>query len=204
MTEYQKHTTHTDALDTLGTIIGEGEKRDAIHIAVFPAVAAERLNPGDHVYLVGENIAAQCHPGHPEAVGIVDPFLTSPVPFREGFWLLVYPRQITSLRHVWEHPDFPASREVPVDLVKVQAMASQLLSDKATSEQWLRDFCNNSDVPGFHATIGAALEQQDDDYVVFYGSDAHGDIPDEFWHHLGIYTGETIVSNPAKHFTCSC
>lgn len=37
---YEKHTTHTDALDTLGSIIGPDEKRDAIHLAVFPVYAA--------------------------------------------------------------------------------------------------------------------------------------------------------------------
>ena len=30
---------HTDALDTLGSVITEHEKRDAIHLAVEPAVA---------------------------------------------------------------------------------------------------------------------------------------------------------------------
>lgn len=34
-----KRSIHTDALHTLGTIIGEGEKRDAIHIAVEPCIA---------------------------------------------------------------------------------------------------------------------------------------------------------------------
>ncbi len=40
---------HTDALHTLGSIIGESEKRDAIHLAVEPVVAGERLTPGQNV-----------------------------------------------------------------------------------------------------------------------------------------------------------
>lgn len=36
----------TDALETLGTIIGTSEGRDAIHLAVEPVEAGERLSPG--------------------------------------------------------------------------------------------------------------------------------------------------------------
>ena len=38
-----KRSVTTDALEPLGTIIGEGEKRDAIHLAVEPMTADERL-----------------------------------------------------------------------------------------------------------------------------------------------------------------
>lgn len=47
-----KRTVTTDALETLGSIIGPDEKRDAIHLAVEPAVAAERLYPGQDVGLL--------------------------------------------------------------------------------------------------------------------------------------------------------
>jgi hypothetical protein len=49
----EKRSVHTDALATLGTIIGEGEKRDAIHLAVEPTVAAEKLYPGQDVGVDG-------------------------------------------------------------------------------------------------------------------------------------------------------
>jgi len=100
--------THTDALATLGTIITPNEKRDAIHLAVFNAVAGENLQPGDHIYLTDDSGARLFRPGDEVTpLGIVDPFLTEPVAKGERFWLIVYPRQITSLRHVWEHPNFP-------------------------------------------------------------------------------------------------
>jgi hypothetical protein len=46
-----KHKVATDALETLGTIIDDSAKRDAIHLAVIPAVAGEDLLPGMHVQL---------------------------------------------------------------------------------------------------------------------------------------------------------
>lgn len=44
-----KRTVATDALETLGMIITESEKRDAIHPAVEPAMAAHTLRPGEDV-----------------------------------------------------------------------------------------------------------------------------------------------------------
>jgi len=96
--------THTDALASLGTIINPSEKRDAIHLAVEPVIAGENMYPGDHIKLVG-GVAMKTGPN--TGLGIVDPFLTLPVAKGERFWLVVYPRQITSLRHVWAHPAFP-------------------------------------------------------------------------------------------------
>lgn len=108
---------NTDALATLGTIIGPNEGRDAIHLAVEPVTAGERLTRGDRICLVpdGEGGYHALHEGDEKhgrtaAVGIVDPFLTHPTVYPgERFWLVVLPRQITSLRHVWEHPAFTPS-----------------------------------------------------------------------------------------------
>lgn len=100
--------THTDALASLGTIIKETEKRDAIHLAVEPVIAGDRLLPGDHILLDPNNGKAFRAPLN-QGLGIVDPFLGQVIQPGERFWLVVYPRQITSLRHVWEHPAFPAS-----------------------------------------------------------------------------------------------
>jgi hypothetical protein len=58
-TETNKHSVTTDALHTLGTILGAGEKRDAIHLAVEPAIAAETLHPGQDVGLVNGNAASR-------------------------------------------------------------------------------------------------------------------------------------------------
>src|SRR5258708_2744536 len=79
-----KRTVSTDALETLGTIIGTTEKRDAIHLAVNPTQAKQMLRPGQDVGIDGTT-------NNP--VGIVDPFLKRPIKEGEWFWLVVYPRQ---------------------------------------------------------------------------------------------------------------
>jgi hypothetical protein len=86
----------------LGAAPGEDARRDAIHIAVAPVVAAARLLPGQHVGLQEDGQAC----AHEEPIGIVDPFLTEAVAAGQRFWLFLYPGTITSLRHVWTHPAF--------------------------------------------------------------------------------------------------
>jgi hypothetical protein len=108
MTNADKRSVSTDALETLGTIIGPNEKRDAIHLAVEPVIAAQDLNPGDNIGFVGNGSAVgYCA----KPLGIVDPFIKGVVKKGQRFWLVVYPRQITSLRHVWSHPSFPEKEE---------------------------------------------------------------------------------------------
>lgn len=92
----------------LGRLITDGDRRrDAIHIAVAPVTAAERLAPGQHVGLVQEGsweLAGPCA----APIGIVDPFLAGPVEPGQRFWLFLYPGTVTSLRHIWTHPAFTA------------------------------------------------------------------------------------------------
>lgn len=104
-------TVATDALATLGTIIGKNEKRDAIHIAVLPMVAGTRMFPGTPCGVGAGGVASDEVPDE-KRHGIVDPFLEEPVEKGQMFWMLLKPRMVTSLRHVWEHPAFPASELV--------------------------------------------------------------------------------------------
>lgn len=198
----QKHTVATDALETLGTLIDDKAGRDAIHLAVEPSVAAERLYPGQHVGFVEGGIGANVG----KTVGIVDPFLIGPVYPGQHFWLIVYPRQITSLRHVWTHPAFDEANPVAA------------VPDKSASEQWLRDFCAASDCPGYEDVMKVIVSDNgvqlgdseyygksrvDGDAIFFSGLDAHGDIPDEFWDHVEVVTGKK-VRHRASYFSCSC
>lgn len=184
----------TDALETLGTLIDDTAGRDAIHIAVEPVVAAISLYPGQDIGLTADG--ARPVGDGVKGIGVVDPFLSGVVYPGQRFWLLVYPRTITSLRHVWEHPGFD-NDAVPFDR-------------KVASEQWLRDFCERSDCPSYESVIGAAIDNRggsygDFEYLHFSGIDAHGDIPPEFWDHVEIVTGQTVPSDErGTYFSCSC
>jgi len=90
----------------LGQLIEDGDRRrDAIHIAVAPLTAVERLAPGQHVGLVRDDDSELVGPCE-RAIGVVDPFLTAAVEPGQRFWLFLYPGTITGLRHVWTHPAF--------------------------------------------------------------------------------------------------
>ena len=93
----------------LGQLIEDGDRRrDAIHIAVAPVTAADRLTPGQHVGLVEEGNLELVGPCD-RPIGAVDPFLAAEVEPGQRFWLFLYPGTITSLRHVWTHPVFTAA-----------------------------------------------------------------------------------------------
>jgi hypothetical protein len=90
----------------LGQLIEDGDRRrDAIHIAVAPVTAAERLSPGQHVGLIQEGNLELVGPCDCN-IGIVDPFLAKEVEPGQRFWLLLYPGTVTGLRHIWTHPVF--------------------------------------------------------------------------------------------------
>jgi hypothetical protein len=198
-----KRSVSTDALETLGNVIDERAGRDAIHLAVEPVRAGERLLAGQNVGLVGglAYATAAC-----EKLGIVDPFLKVPIEIGQRFWLVVYPRQITSLRHVWTHPSFDAEAIV--------------FDPKAESEKWLRDWCEQTGSPAYEQIVEAAQTGESGDYsdgyfygltyregyfcTVGYQCDVRG-IPSEFWKHLSIVTGKGFEpSEHSDYFSCSC
>lgn len=196
-----KRSVATDALDTLGTApLDDQQKRDAIHLAVEPVIAGERLNPGERV-TVTDGVAMSADGD--EVLGIVDPFLTKPVRKGQRFWFVMLPRTIRSLRHVWSHPAFA---DEPV--IGVPAMKSE--PDKAASERWLRDFCAAADCPGYEQVMGKVADiadgnndSWDAEYMHFDGRDAHGEIPAEFWTHAEIVLGRKIANRPT-YFSCAC
>ncbi len=196
-----KRKVSTDALETLGTIIDKNAGRDAIHLAVEPVVAAHDLVRGQHIGL-DENGCASCLA--PKMLGIVDPFIDGLIKKGEMFWLIVYPRQITSLRHVWSHPDF--------------ADNPKTTKQKETSEQWVRNWIERTeDAPTYEdlislAMTGHGVEQSeyygnrwslDNDYLFSSGMDACGEIEPALWDHLEVITGKPISERPT-YFSCSC
>lgn len=129
MSNADSRSPNTDALDTLGMIHWKDEGRDAIHLAVQQVVAGHDLAPGQRIGIVfdtqgighaiaeGMEYAAgyQDSDGQPVSDtapyhGIVDPFLHRGPKEGERFWFVMKPREVRSLRHVWEHPDFPEGK----------------------------------------------------------------------------------------------
>lgn len=201
----EKRKVHTDALETLGHIIGETEKRDAIHLAVNPTVAKEKLLPGQDVGVDGTI-------NNP--VGIVDPFLKTSVNIGERFWLVIYPRQIHSLRHVWTHPSFPEENEI---------------NDVDKSIKWMENFAKNIRYIKYHDVLPESTIEIGIDYktlmglaytwlggeggfsTIYNGFDTqdieseHDEDIEEFWFHYEIITGKK-VDEPQKidFFGCCC
>ena len=122
VTVTDKRTVHTDALDILGRVITDEDQigRDAIHLAVEPVVAGQTLHAGMEVGRMADGTFG--YSNITKTLGIVDPFIRNVVQIGQKFLLVIYPRQITTLRHVWEHPEFgpdvvnPATEpKVPVE-----------------------------------------------------------------------------------------
>lgn len=216
-----KRSVATDALETLGTIIGEGAGRDAIHLAVEPVIASERLLAGQDVYLLPDGRAAK---GKDNAVGIVDPFLKESVKPGEKFWLVVYPRQITSLRHVWSHPAFPEELHpefheeiLDSEITEAEKEKARHVAERLTNsgERWLRNWCNTNDGLNYEEFIevvkNGSWDSEDGEYgatingeyISVGGKDASGSIPDEVWEHVEAVTGKKQEVRPS-YFSCSC
>lgn len=182
----------TDALATLGTIIDDSAKRDAIHLAVVPMIAGSPLAPGEHVNKNG----SWEHPYTERAVGIVDPFLRTNVKPGERFWLVIYPRVITSLRHVWTHPAF--ADEAPPSV------------DRSASETWMRAWAEmhllgmNEDMGYLHTLDEAydfAIKAGHELRIGSYES-ARDYIDSTWWDHWETITGCTGERD--GYFSCAC
>jgi hypothetical protein len=182
----------SDAQETLGSLIDERAGRDAIHVAVFPAVAGDRLAPGQHV---GKDGAPSTKPH----VGIVDPFLAGPVFPGERFWVLLYPRTITGLRHVWTHPAFGESAEEPVQ------------PGISRHEAWIRQFADRVGL-GYSTLMEGAAEwvrthdgKWGGEYLCLGGLLEGESVPDEFWPHYEAVTGTSVPEKARQSFfSCSC
>lgn len=168
---------------TLGQILTGNEGRDAVHVAIAPCVAKEKLYPGQDVGADGTT--AQPH------VGIVDPYLKHPVLPEQGFWLCLYPNTVTSLRHEWEHPAFPATEKT-----------------QDGSVAWLTDFAAT-----FGMTYDAVIEAAKEWLNTGEWTWLNYDTPDRawtdrvlFWQHFENATGIEVPEDDkgSTFFTCSC
>lgn len=172
--------------------------RDAIHIAVIQVVAAEELKPGDHVCLTKNSgtpptVKAWYSDEDLEPIGIVDPFISKDAIIYKGtiFFLFLYPKTVTSLRHHWTHPAF-----------RDEGAEIKLSEEKQKALSWLEDFAIEADL-----TLEALLEGAED-YVKNGNYLCEGDkwdsfdFEEEFWEHYKTYTGKP--PKEGSFFSCSC
>ena len=193
----------------VGTLIEAGAQRDAIHIAVAPSVAGQRLYPGQHVVLSspGDDLETMigAAPGQ-ETIGIVDPFLTHPVSKGERFWTFLHPQTITSLRHNWPHPAFEPTGKVskPADAATPKA-GKTFSKSKASSKAWLTAFGSVHGLSYDDLIDAASKWLNRGDYLIDGGKYEGQSVPDEFWDHYDNVQG--IKTDPADRqsfFSCSC
>jgi hypothetical protein len=181
--------------DYLGKLITSEQAKDAIHIAIAPVTAAEKLSPGDHVGLNADGLATEMA----EPIGVVDPFLKKVVRPGEKFWLLLYPNTITALRHEWTHPAFAV------------AAADTAGPIKSDSEAWIRAFAAR--IPLDYDTVMGGAH----DYIMSIRGGGYGEylnfgslledecVPEEFWPHYEAVTGESVAeAERGSFFSCSC
>lgn len=107
-------------------------------------------------------------------------------------------------------PEYPEAAAV---------VASVLSEETATSVAWLVEFTNAADCPMFATTFAAATghhdlnrdeegycgSENDGEYLMFWGRDAHSEIPPEFWDHVEKVAGKPIPGRDrVSRFACSC
>jgi len=168
--------------------------RDAIHIAVCPVIAGEDLKSGNIIALDNGGNVAHLSTISNKAIGIVDPYLGDVVINKsERFWCFLFPRTIISLRHVWEHPDFP-SEVIP-----------ELSLETKKSQDWMNKYSEE---------LGFSVEKilsRTTDWIKKGETWSEGDtfemkeLPDEFWTHYEILTGIKVSKDKKENFfRCSC
>lgn len=178
---------------TLGQILTGNEGRDAVHVAIAPCVAKEKLFPGQDVGADGTT--AQPH------VGIVDPYLKHPVLPEQGFWVCLYPNTVTSLRHEWTHPAFGP-----------QGTTKASEDDVEFSRQWLQRYAermNSYDLEdnGSEAAYKRLVDGLHSGELYARGTDLHGlydlDDAEELREHAERVLGIKIDWGRFS-FSCSC
>lgn len=171
----------------LGSLIFGHEKRDAIHIAIAPVVAGHSLSAGAHVGLDAEGRAI----ASPNPIGIVDPFLTNPVVEGQKFWLCLYQKTVTGMRHEWRHPHFPdrTKDEEPEAVSEARSWIANFADEVGISYQELMDGADQ-----WIVTKGY-------EYLCFGGLLEGKSVPEEFWDHFKTITGK---KGKGSFFTCSC
>lgn len=176
----------------LGELLKFPQSRDAIHVAVYPVVADKTLQPGQHIGLIDNERASDTV----KTLGIVDPFLKTAVKKDERFWMFLYPNTVTSMRHHWNHPNFPDTDNT---------------SDAEFSRKWMIDWVIRNMPKGYYDDDEKEYTEQEAlDVGIRCGhtlcvgphESAREHIDSEWWGHWERITG--CNGNREGYFSCSC
>lgn len=178
----------------LGKLIIKEEYRDAVHVAIAPVKAAEKLHRGQRVALVEGTLDRVCSQG--KKIGVVDPFLNqSIVEKNDEFFVCLFPSTVTDMRHEWTHPAFSATdaRPTPEE------------AQKMVAERSLRAFANELG-ENYEDLLFHAKDYIKQGYYWCEGGHFEGvSMPPDFWDNYEIVTGEKVDENNRGHFfTCYC
>lgn len=197
----------------LGRLATESDERDAIHIAIVPVIAGERLYPGEQVVIRnGEAFRSEEKP-----IGVVDPFLRLPVRRGERFFLCLYPGTITGMRHHWKHPQFDESLATMTEKPDEESVEhnprqelSRITMTKAEAEAVLRSFSREANQDFDHVVDVMTSFNDMGEVWVEHGSvssrDAYYDTDKtRLWKAWSVWTGIPISEVPEDApFGCSC
>lgn len=188
----------------IGLIHDKDLPKDAIHIAVAQVIAGEDdLENGDPLNWK-DGIEGVVYRDL-DAIGIVDPFLTSSLNKGDKFYMFLMPNSVTSLTHQWTHPAFnrDGQKEAADKWLKKH---SQAYFNDAEDDAFADWEGTNYDrfISEFKAgTVG--FYAYGDDFSDHYNQDIGG-FRKKFWDNLEIVTGvmATKEQRAQEYFTCSC
>lgn len=171
----------------------ETDGRDAVHIAIVPVIAAEKLKVGQAVALNDKGEATI----YGDPIGIVDPFRRNTKVINKGetAWLCLWPNTITSLRHVWEHPNFPDSA----------GNKPQLDNTKSAAWRLIKEIANKIGVGDYELVERAKLYIEYDYYWSEGDRFESVSLPESFWPVFETVTGMKVNEDKQHNFfSCSC
>ncbi len=186
--------------------------RDAIHIAVIPVIAAEKLYPSqkiscnDLLYAVSDN--------SDRYMGIVDPFLTSPLFKEDKFYMMLKQDSITGLKHVWSHPIIDS---ICKDRLENEEDVMDDTSRISDSMIWMRNFAKKLNMTYSSLMLLADNMFEGENYKI----DSNGNITDyggedardlwysesiQFWIHYAIIRNLPPIkeTDDLGGFSCAC
>lgn len=184
----------------------------------------QRLWPGEAVGINPKTgIASTRHRPH---VGIDDPFFgLKPIDrggewardsygdgaIEEGdhVWIMLFPRTITGLRHLWEHPDLPLPKEeAPVSPEEAEATETYRAIDRMFSDS---DEIIERQADELGLTVEEVLEAARDyvdtdggSYICEGGRFEGCRLVPDFWRAFKDVTGKEPISENAGFWSCSC